>query len=203
MASPPRNTVKQWPVKTPGHGAGTQALRLGEAKQARLSEPGPHYNDRMLALRFVAALSLVVWLGGVVAIGSVVAPAAFAVLPVSDAASLVGETLRRFYFVSYAAGVVLLLSLTLMALLGPRPHAFAVRVAAVSVMLAATLASGAWIDRRIAALRAEIGVAVGSLPQDDPRRVRFGRLHGLSTTLMAVVAAGGLLLLYLETRDPR
>ncbi len=164
---------------------------------------GPDYNDPMLALRFVAALSLVVWLGGAIAIGSVVAPAAFAVLPVGDAASLVGETLRRFHLVSYAAGVVLLLSLATMALLGPRPHAFAVRIATVSVMLAATLASGAWIDPQIAALRTEIGVAVGTLAHNDPRRVRFGRLHGLSTTLMAVVAAGGLLLLYLETRDPR
>jgi uncharacterized membrane protein len=157
----------------------------------------------MLALRFVAALSLVVWLGGVIAIGSVVAPAAFAVLPVGDAASLVGETLRRFHLVSYAAGLVLLVSLTLMALLGPRPHAFAVRIATVSVMLAAMLASGAWIDRRIAALRTEIGVPVGSLAAQDPRRLEFGRLHGLSTSLMGIVAAGGLLLLYLETRDPR
>jgi uncharacterized membrane protein len=157
----------------------------------------------MLTLRFVAALSLVVWLGGMIAIGSVVAPAAFAALPVSDAASLVGEALRRFHLVSYAAGLLLLLSLTLMALLGPRPHAFALRIATVSVMLAATLATGAWIDPDIASLRTEIGVAVASLPEHDPRRVRFGRLHALSTTLMAVVAAGGLLLLYLETRDPR
>jgi uncharacterized membrane protein len=157
----------------------------------------------MLTLRFVAALSLVVWLGGVIAIGSVVAPAAFAVLPAGDAASLVGETLRRFHLVSYAAGVVLLVSLTLMALLGPRPHAFAVRIATVSVMLAAMLASGVWIDRRIAALRTGIGVPVGSLPAQDPRRLEFGRLHGLSTTLFGIVAAGGLLLLYLETRDPR
>jgi hypothetical protein len=157
----------------------------------------------MLALRFVAALSLVVWLGGVLAIGSVVAPAAFAVLPVGDAASLVGETLWRFQLVSYGAGVVLLCALTLMALLGPRPHAFAVRIATVAVMLAATLASGVWIDRRIAALRSDIGAPVGSLPAHDPRRVQFGRLHGVSTTLMALVAAGGLLLLYLEARDQR
>ena len=42
--------------------------------------PDVHYNGPMSALRFVSLVALSVWLGGLIAIGSVAAPAAFAVL---------------------------------------------------------------------------------------------------------------------------
>src|SRR5512135_3171320 len=111
----------------------------------------------MVALRFVSGLALALWLGGAVAIGSIVAPSAFAVLNAGDAASLVGETLRRFHFVTYAAGLTLLAGLAGMALVGPRPRAFAWRVLTAALMLSATLASGLWVDARIRAMRHEIG----------------------------------------------
>lgn len=157
----------------------------------------------MSALRFVSMLAVAIWLGGMVTIGGVVAPAAFAVLGSSDAASLVGETLRRFHLVGYAAGALLLLSLALMALMGPRPRAFWVRLTMAALMLAATLAAGLLVDRRMAAMRAEIGVPVGSLPAGDARRAAFGRLHGASTSLMALAVAAGLTLVYLDARDVR
>jgi hypothetical protein len=157
----------------------------------------------MSALRFVSLLALTVWLGGMITIGSVAAPAAFAVLGSGDAASLVGEMLRRFHFVSYGAAGVVLVSLAGMALLGPRPHALALRLAITMAMLAAMLASGLWIDRRVAAMRREIGAPVSSLAPDDARRVAFGRLHGLSTMLLLFATAGGVMLVYWETRDPR
>ena len=157
----------------------------------------------MLALRFVAALAVAVWLGGAVAIASVVAPSAFAVLATTDAASLVGETLRRFHLVSYAAGAAVLAAFLVMAALGPRPRAFGLRLATVIAMLVATLTSGLWIDGRISALRHAIAAPVSSLPAEDPRRITFGRLHGLSTVLMALTAVGGVLLLYLDARDSK
>jgi hypothetical protein len=157
----------------------------------------------MLALRFVAALAVAVWLGGAVAIASVVAPSAFAVLSTHDAATMVGETLRRFHLVSYGAGAVVLTAFALMAALGPRPRVFGLRLATVIAMLVATLTSGLWIDRRIAALREAIAAPVSSLPSEDPRRITFGRLHGLSTLLMALTTVGGVLLLYLDARDSR
>ena len=157
----------------------------------------------MLPLRLVSALAASVWVGGAVAIGLVVAPAAFAVLPASAAATLVGETLRRFHLVMYGAGAVLLVSLAGMALLGPRPHVFWGRLAVAGLMLAAALVSGLWVDRRIATLRADIAVPVSSLPADDARRAAFGRLHGLSTLLLAATVAGGIALIYWQTRDLR
>jgi hypothetical protein len=157
----------------------------------------------MIALRFVTGLAVAVWLGGVVAIGGVFAPSAFAVLPTSQAGAVVGETLRRFHLVSYAAGAVLLGALALMAVLGPRPRPFGLRIAIVVVMLGSSLVSGLWVDRRLAALRTDIGVPVRSLPVGDTRRATFGRLHGLSTLLLAISAAGGLALLFLDTRTLR
>ncbi len=157
----------------------------------------------MLALRFVAALAVAVWLGGAVAIASMVAPSAFAVLSTHDAATLVGETLRRFHVVSYVAGAVVLAAFLLMAALGPRPRVFGLRLATVVAMLVATLTSGLWIDRRIATLREAIGAPVSSLAAEDSRRITFGRLHGLSTVLMGLTAVGGVLLLYLDARDSR
>jgi hypothetical protein len=157
----------------------------------------------MVALRFVAGLSLAVWLGGAVAIGGIVAPSAFAVLSSGDAASLVGETLRRFHLVTYAAGAVLVAGLAGMALVGPRPRGFAWRMLVAGLMLAATLASGLLVDTRIRAMRTEIGVPVSSLAPGDARRAAFGRLHGLSTLLMGLTVLGGVALVYWDQRDTR
>jgi hypothetical protein len=161
----------------------------------------------MIALRYVYVVALVIWVGGLITIGSVVAPSAFAVLGASGpgqvppAALLVGEVLRRFHLAAYAAGIVLLSTLLMMKVVGPRPPGFGVRLVLVSAMLATTLLSGFWVDPQIASMRASVGVPMGSLTPDDARRVRFGRFHGLSTMLMAVTALGGLALCYWETRE--
>ena len=68
-----------------------------------------NYNDAMLALRYAAVLALVVWIGGLVALGALAAPAAFDVLGARGAegralaGSVVGETLRRFNLVAMRA----------------------------------------------------------------------------------------------------
>jgi len=164
----------------------------------------------MVALRYIYVLALVVWLGGMITIGSVVAPAVFRTLEQTNtdsgagraqAASVVGEVLRQFHVVSYGAGIVLGASLVTMKLIGPRPVGYGARVMIVGLMLTASLVSGLVIDRRIADLRTTIGQPVSSLPAEDPRRVAFGRLHALSTSLMGIAVLGGLLLCYWETRE--
>lgn len=162
----------------------------------------------MIVLRYVYVVALVFWVGGALTLGSVVAPAAFAVLDppgaapqASQAALVVGEALRRFHLVAYGAGATLLSTLLLMKVVGPRPPGFGARLALVSAMLSTSIVSGFVVDPRIAATRLEIGVPVRNLAPDDARRVRFGRLHGLSTALMAAAALGGLVLCYWETRE--
>jgi hypothetical protein len=161
----------------------------------------------MIGLRYVYVVALVIWVGGLITIGSIVAPAAFAALDpggsaaAAPAAALVGEVLRRFHLVGYAAGLTLLSTLLVMKVIGPRPPGFAARLVIVTGMLVTTLAAGAFVDPQIASMRAAIGVPIRSLTPNDARRTQFGRLHGISTALMAITALGGLVLCYWETRE--
>jgi len=161
----------------------------------------------MVVLRYAFALALACWLGGMVLLGAVVAPSTFSVLEARDAnagrvlaGAVFGETLRRFHVVSYIAGAVLLASLAGMAMAGSRPAALGARLAVAALMLALALVSGTVITRRIERLQQQIPGAVAALPADDPRRIEFGRWHALSTGLMLVNIAGGLVLLYWEAR---
>lgn len=175
----------------------------------------------MVGLRYVYVLSLAIWLGGTITIGGIAAPAIFASLAGPDptsvpnaaaavgspaegrvlAAVVFGEVLRRFYLASYTAGGALLLSLIVMALLGPRPARFFVRAGIAAAMLGLTLYAGLVLAGQITHLQREIGVSVASLPADDLRRTEFGQLHGLSTLLTALTGVGGLVLLYWEARE--
>src|SRR5690349_16899364 len=103
----------------------------------------------MLALRYVYLLALVVWLGGMVLLGAIVAPATFQVLQASApdtgralAGELFGVMLHRFHYVAYAAGAIMFITLAIMAILGPRPAGFAIRMAIIAIMLGVALYSG-------------------------------------------------------------
>jgi hypothetical protein len=109
--------------------------------------------------------------------------------------------LRRFTLVSYGAGVILLLTLFVRRILGPRPHRWGVRTVIASVMLLASAYAGLVVASRIETIQHEIGVAPSSLPEGDPRRVEFGRLHGLSAALQVVPLLGGLALIFWEIKE--
>jgi hypothetical protein len=162
----------------------------------------------MRALRYAALLALVVWSGGLIALGLIAAPAIFetvAARGVADgrlvAGAIFGEALQRFHLVAYGCGAVLLLSLVTRRILGPRPRHTGVRLALASVMLAAMVYSGTALATSVAALQRDIGVAPSSLPAADPRRAEFGRLHAMSTALLLVPVIGSLALIWWELRD--
>ena len=162
----------------------------------------------MLGLRYVALLTLVVWIGGLAVLGAIAAPVAFditAARHVPDgrllAGALFGEMLRRFTLVTYGAGILLLLTLFARRILGPRPHRWGIRTAIACLMLVASAYAGIVIASRINALQHQIGVAPSSLPEADPRRVEFGRLHGVSTALQLVPILGGLALIFWEIKE--
>ena len=162
----------------------------------------------MLVLRYAALLTLVVWVGGLVVLGGIAAPSVFDVLGSRGgpdgrllAGAVFGEALRRFQLVSYAAGALLLLTLVIRAILGPRPRRVAWRAALTVLMLATSAYAGLSVAGRINRLQREIGVAPSSLAADDPRRIEFGRLHGLSTGLQLVPLLGGLSLIYWELKE--
>jgi hypothetical protein len=162
----------------------------------------------VFALRYVYVLALAIWLGGMVVLGAVVAPATFQVLQANEPAAgrllggaVFGAILWRFHYVAYGAGLLALVTLSAMALLGPRPRGFAVRSSIVGLMLVGALYSGFAVLREVDAIQQGVGGLPSSLPAGDTRRVRFDELHQRSTQLMMVNIAGALMLLYWEARE--
>ncbi len=162
----------------------------------------------MFAVRYVYVLALVVWLGGMVLIGAIVAPTTFQVLQAADPANgrvlageLFGTILARFHPVTYGAGGVMFVALIAMRLLGPRPPAVAVRALIVAAMLGVSLYSGRVVLRRVDTIQQQVGTLPSRLPAGDPRRVEFDALHTLSTQLMMLNIAAALVLLYWEARE--
>ena len=162
----------------------------------------------MLALRYVYVLALAIWLGGMVVLGAVVAPTTFQVLQAIEPSTgrllggaVFGAILSRFHYVAYGAGALALLTLAAMALLGPRPVAFAVRSAIVALMLVVALYTGLVVLREVNSIQQEVGGLPSSLPAGDERRVRFDQLHQLSTRLMVINIVGALTLLYWEAKE--
>jgi hypothetical protein len=162
----------------------------------------------MLALRYAAVLAVAVWIGGLVALGGVAAPAIFDVVAATHTAdarmaagAIFGEAFRRFHFVALGCAGIVLLSLAARALLGPRPRHFAFRGGIGLLMLAATLYSGFVMSPAVRRAQVEIGAAPSSLPEGDPRRAAFGRLHAQSSALQIVPIVGGLLLMFWDIKD--
>ena len=162
----------------------------------------------MLALRFAGLVAVAVWFGGLLSLGAIAAPATFDVIAARQipdarglAGAVVGEILRRFQLVSYGCGAIILGSLIARAVLGPRPRRFGLRVGLTSALLAMTLYSGVVVTGQIARVREEIGGTFSSVPEHDPRRVTFGRLHAQSTALHLIALIGCLVLLVSELND--
>ena len=161
----------------------------------------------MLFLRYMYIFTLAVWLGGMIILGTLAAPATFDTLQARNpsggrvaAGAVFGEMLKRFHRVSYVAGVIMIASLIGMAALGQRPIDFGVRLGLLSIMLLLSLGSGMVVTARIEKLQQATAGPISGLPSDDPRRQQFGQLHGLSNLLMMLNVAGGLALVYWEAK---
>ena len=162
----------------------------------------------MFAIRYVALLALVVWLGGMILLGALVAPSTFRVLQAGDAeagrvlaGSLFGEILRLFQLLAYACGAIILACLLVMKFVGPPPRAFVLRAGVVVLMLGIALYSGVLVSREIAQIQSQVTGPMNRLPENDARRIRFDRLHQTSTALMTTNLALGLVLLIWYVRE--
>jgi hypothetical protein len=157
----------------------------------------------------VASLALVaLWIGGLTALGAVAAPAVFAVLELHDpvagrtlAGQVFGDMFARFQHLALFLGAGLIAVLAMRALLGPRPRRLGLQLGLVALMLTASVYTGFVIAPRIDTLRSGSATTMASLPEADPRKREFGRLHGLSNGLMALTLVAGLALFWIEARE--
>ena len=162
----------------------------------------------MFALRYLYVVALVLWVGGLIVAGALVAPSVFGVLQAWNesqgrvlAGQVFGEVLLRLTWLSYAMGGVMFITLTLHRLLGARPVRYGIRVGIMAVMLVMMMITGFYLIPQVDAIQAQVSGPVSELPDTDPRRVEFNRLHGLSNILFSITAIGGLALCWWEARE--
>jgi len=152
----------------------------------------------MSLLRYLMALTLVVWLGGLIFFAFAVAPAAFAVLPTRHlAGNVVARSIAILHWMGIVSGLVFLASSLLYShLTRGTPHVFAARNVVIVLMLALTLISQFGIIPQMDTLRASMG-EIDSVPPDNPARMQFDALHVWSTRVESGVLLLGLVVVYL------
>jgi hypothetical protein len=159
-------------------------------------------------VRFASLLLLALWIGGLAVLGGVTAPALFDTLQAQDpatgralAGTLFGAVLLRFHHWSWLAGGALLVLIGIRAALGPPPRHFKIQMMVVAAMLALSAYSALVISPSIDEIRRTAAGTIQSLPDGDPAKVRFGRLHGLSNVMMLVTLVAGVWLFRIESSD--
>lgn len=162
----------------------------------------------MSSVRFVSLVLSAIWIGGLVALGAVAAPTAFAVLQSHDpvagrtlAGELFGAILLRYQTMLWIAGAAQIILLAVRAAIGPRPRRFKWQLGIMIAMLAATSYSALVIKPKIDGIRSSTPVAIATLSDDNPVKREFGMLHGLSNGLMALALTGALAMFWFDSRE--
>ena len=162
----------------------------------------------MIVLRYAYVLALVVWVGALVAAGAFVAPAIFSVLQAEAGATgrmlagaAFGEILRRVLLAGDVAGVVMLVSMTILRLFGPKPVSYGIRAVLLGAMLAANVYTVHRLLPEAEQLRRDINGPMAAVAATDPRRVRFDHLHQLSTMIVTAMALSGIAVAAWEARE--
>ena len=157
----------------------------------------------MSFLRFLMLLSLVVWIGGLIFFAFVVAPNVFdpKVLPTHQlAGNVVSRTLGVLHWMALACGVVFAAtSMIDSRVVNGAARPFALSNVVVYLMIVFTLVGMFGIASRMNVLRTQMGF-IDDLPQNNPQRVEFNRLHHWSTRVEGTVLVLGLALLFLTAR---
>jgi len=143
-------------------------------------------------LRCVHLLALGVWIGGVVFVSFVAAPALFGALPGDLAGRAVSVLFPRYYAFGAICGFAAVVSgLLLAATRSERGRGLVSGLAAVALMTGIVLYSGRVVLPRASEARAALAAAQGS-PEVDAARARFDALHRRSVLLNGTVLILGL-----------
>lgn len=159
-------------------------------------------------VRSLILIGLVIWVGGLIFIGAVMAPVAFGSLAPSfsnfaigihSAGIMVRDSLLRLHGIGLFCGVVILL----LAIIERTARLTVRNVAAPIVLLLAMLGLTAYsqfsVIPRMDSLLAQAGPAM-YMPAVNPAKQEFNRLHGVATDLDGLVLLCGLAVIVLYAR---
>lgn len=122
-------------------------------------------------------LGLALWIGGAVALGALVAPTLFRVLPRHEAGSIFGPILRRFARLRAVALVLIVVSAGVKYMRWETHAAtpwLVIRWTAIAFLAFTLVYEILFLERPMEALRAVLGPEV---PAGDSGRLRFNALH--------------------------
>jgi len=137
-------------------------------------------------LKWGFVVGVAVWLGAIVFMSFLVAPAVFRTLPRAEAGQVVGAIFPGYYVLGAACGVLVVACAGGLLWSGAARGPWLAGTALAATMLAVTLYAGGVVQPRAAALRAEIHA-----PDPPPTAAAdFKRLHAQAMVLNVVVLAG-------------
>lgn len=149
-------------------------------------------------LRFLQFFALGTWLGAIIFLSFVEAPAVFGILPNLDqAGSVVGYSLTRLHYIGIAAVIVYIvvgLGLAQASKWLTSPAAILVLI-----MLALTLVSQFVVRPRMDTFRSHM-VSIQATQAENPLRAKFDRLHRASVALEGSTLLIGIVALFFTVR---
>lgn len=150
------------------------------------------------ALKFLYILSISFWTGSIFFFSFFAAPSIFKVLPRELAGNVVSDIFPKYYMVGYVSGAVALISSILLWLVYNHRDGlmFALRMGALSVMLALALYAGQVIRPRAVEARTEMRSLVETSPNYPKAHEEFRRLHKQSAIINSVVFLMGIAILF-------
>ncbi len=160
-------------------------------------------------LRTLILLALVVWVGGLLFFGAVVAPVAFeSLMPmfpdpavgIHVAGTLVRDSLTHLHHIGLFCGAALLLLYVVERITRATRRSIGPPMVLTVVMMGLTAYSQFSIIPRMEMLRLKAGAAMADFGSTNPARVDFNRLHNLSTSLEGIVLLCGVGLIVLYAR---
>lgn len=139
------------------------------------------------------ALSISCWLGGAALFTFVLTPKLFAACSRDMAGMIVGLLFPGYFRWGLICGAVALFCRLVL-----RGRFRSVSIAILLAMLLLTATQAFVIEPRAAKIKEQI-TSFETTPKDDPHRVRFRHLHGLSMIANLAVVIGGVILIALST----
>jgi len=153
------------------------------------------------AIRAIILLLIVLWLGGVLFFPIVAANAFGSLSDTHAAGTIVAKCLRTLHYEGLFSGALIVILLLVAQAVKAVPRSVIAPVVMTLLMLALTAFSQFSVIPRMETYRIAAGGAIDAVPPNDPNRVAFNRLHGVSEKVEECVLLAGIMLVVLVARN--